>query len=85
MTDPKTEPERPTHAARPRLPSTPWTWLVIAYAVYGAAVLLLFLAAGLLGWSAEGEERDALPLSVRQAPGGYRSYHLWHSGYQGGK
>jgi hypothetical protein len=79
------EPGRPSPTRRPRLPSTPWTWRVIAYGVYGVAVLAAFLAAGFLGWSSEGEERDALPQSVRQAPGGYRSYHLWHSGYQGGK
>jgi hypothetical protein len=80
-----TEPERPPHARRPRLPAAPWTWLVIAYGIYGVAVLVAFLAAGFWGWSSESEDRDALPLSVRQAPGGYRSYHLWHSGYQGGK
>jgi hypothetical protein len=49
------------------------------------AVLLAYLLAGFTGYSYESEERDSLPLSVRQAPGGYRSYHLWHSGYQGGK
>ncbi|MGZ6141826.1 MAG: hypothetical protein ACXWLM_00750 [Myxococcales bacterium] len=26
-----------------------------------------------------------IPASVRSSPGGYRSYHFWHSGYQGGK
>jgi hypothetical protein len=26
-----------------------------------------------------------VPASVRSSPGGYRSYHFWHSGYQGGK
>lgn len=30
-------------------------------------------------------ERDFVPADVRQAPGGYRSFHFWHSGYQGGK
>jgi hypothetical protein len=23
--------------------------------------------------------------SVRSSPGGYRSYHFWHSGFSGGK
>ena len=30
-------------------------------------------------------ERDEIPASVRSSPGGYRSYHFWHTGYQGGK
>jgi hypothetical protein len=32
-----------------------------------------------------GTERDEVPASVRTSPGGYRSYHFWHSGYHGGK
>lgn len=30
-------------------------------------------------------ERDEVPMSVRSSPGGYRSFHFWHSGYHGGK
>jgi hypothetical protein len=30
-------------------------------------------------------ERDEVPTSVRSSPGGYRSFHFWHSGYHGGK
>jgi hypothetical protein len=30
-------------------------------------------------------ERDTVPAGVRSSPGGYRSYHFWHSGYHGGK
>ena len=26
-----------------------------------------------------------VPASVRSSPGGYRSYHFWHSGFHGGK
>jgi hypothetical protein len=69
----------------PKIPRARPSWLVIAYASFGALVLLLYFAAGIFGWSFEEEARDAVPLSVRQTPGGYRSYHLWHSGYQGGK
>lgn len=32
-----------------------------------------------------GPERDEIPASVRSSPGGYRSYHFWHTGYHGGK
>jgi len=69
----------------PRLPRTRPSWLVRVYAALGVLVLLVYFVAGLLGWSVDSDERDALPLSVRQSPGGYRSYHLWHSGFQGGK
>jgi len=68
-----------------KLPGSGWSWLVKGYAVLGVSALVTFLAAGVFGWSWGIEDRDALPASVRQAPGGYRSYHLWHSGYQGGK
>lgn len=30
-------------------------------------------------------ENDRLPENARQAPGGYRTYIYWNSGYQGGK
>jgi hypothetical protein len=30
-------------------------------------------------------ERQRVPADVRQSPGGYRSFHFWHSGYRGGK
>ena len=69
----------------PRVPRAGPSWLALAYGALGVLVVAGYLLSGLLGWSFESEERDALPASVRQAPGGYRSYHLWHSGYQGGK
>jgi len=79
-----TEP-RPPKLTGPGVPRPRWTWLVLGYGVYGALLLLAYLVAGFSGYSYESQERDLVPLSVRQAPGGYRSYHLWHSGYQGGK
>jgi hypothetical protein len=30
-------------------------------------------------------QHSQIPASVRSSPGGYRSYHFWHSGFQGGK
>jgi hypothetical protein len=69
----------------PRVPRSKPSWLVLVYGGFGLLVVLSYLGAGLLGFSFDEEERDAVPLSVRQTPGGYRSYHLWHSGYQGGK
>jgi hypothetical protein len=32
-----------------------------------------------------GPERDEIPGDVKASPGGYRSFHFWHSGYHGGK
>lgn len=80
-----TDREPSTGAPAPKLPKRGLSWLVKAYGGFGALVLLVYLAAGIFGWSSDDEDRDALPSSVRQAPGGYRSYHLWHAGYQGGK
>ncbi len=37
------------------------------------------------GWEPAAPERDEIPASVRSSPGGYRSFHFWHSGYHGGK
>lgn len=37
------------------------------------------------GWEPATPERDEIPASVRSSPGGYRSFHFWHSGYRGGK
>jgi hypothetical protein len=69
----------------PRIPRQKPSWLAISYGVLGVVLVVGYLLSGFLGWSFEDEERGALPAGVRQAPGGYRSYHLWHSGYQGGK
>ena len=80
-----TEREPSTGPSAPKLPRERPSWLVIGYGGLGALVLLAYFAAGLFGWSVDEEDREAVPLSVRQAPGGYRSYHLWHAGYQGGK
>ena len=51
----------------------------------GGGVLVLYLAAGFLGWDFRSTERETVPASVRTAPGGYRTFHFWHTGYHGGK
>jgi hypothetical protein len=55
------------------------------YRLLIAGGLGLYLAAGILGWEVEGGQRQQIPASVRQSPGGYRSFHFWHSGFHGGK
>jgi hypothetical protein len=69
----------------PQPPGGKPSGLVLAYGAVGALTVLLYLGSGLFGWSWASEERAALPAGVRQAPGGYRTFHFWHSGYQGGK
>jgi hypothetical protein len=79
------EPGAPAGGHGPRVPRLKPSWLVRVYTGFGLVLVLAYLVAGLSGFSFESEDRDAVPLSVRHSPGGYRSYHLWHSGYQGGK
>jgi hypothetical protein len=49
------------------------------------AVVLLFSVSQVLGWRLGTEPKEHAPTSVRSSPGGYRSYHFWHSGTSGGK
>jgi hypothetical protein len=79
------EPDPSAPSSGPRIPRPGPSGLALAYGGLGAVLIAGYLLSGLLGWSFESEERALLPAGVRQAPGGYRSYHLWHSGYQGGK
>ena len=55
------------------------------YLVLGGGVLLLYVVAAAAGWELSTSPRQVLPADVRNSPGGYRSFHFWHSGYRGGK
>ena len=55
------------------------------YLVLGTGVLLLYGVAAWSGWELSTSQRQKLPADVRNSPGGYRSFHFWHSGYHGGK
>ncbi|HNN93979.1 MAG TPA: hypothetical protein PKI03_16995 [Pseudomonadota bacterium] len=55
------------------------------YGLFCVAVLFLQLLIELRGWGFSPGERVHVPPSVRQSPGGYRSYHFWHRGVHGGK
>ena len=50
------------------------------YAAYALAILGLYGAASWLGWELFPARRGFIPASVRQAPGGYRSYGYWRGG-----
>jgi hypothetical protein len=54
------------------------------YVIGSLAILAGWVVAAQAGWSPT-EPAYVLPPSVRQSPGGYRSFHFWHSGYQPGK
>ena len=53
------------------------------YLLLGTAVLVLYAAAA--WWELTTAPRQFVPADVRNSPGGYRSFHFWHSGYHGGK
>lgn len=55
------------------------------YLVFGVGLLFFYLVAAWLGWEFGMQPRQVLPPDVRNSPGGYRSFHFWHSGYRGGK
>jgi hypothetical protein len=55
------------------------------YMFFGGGLLVAYLAATVSGWQVGSPEQQRLPPSVRSSPGGYRSFHFWHSGFHGGK
>jgi hypothetical protein len=55
------------------------------YLVLGGGLLMLYATAAWAGWELSLAPRQQLPPDVRNSPGGYRSFHFWHSGYRGGK
>ena len=74
----------------PDLPAVPRARRSIAVAVYAvlaAGALAAWVSSDALGWplGRTQSERDIVPAGVRSSPGGYRAFHFWHSGYQGGK
>ena len=59
-----------------------WIWFYRAWVV---GLLAFFAAGGLLGLRLGSTPHERIPPSVRSSPGGYRSFHFWHSGFSGGK
>lgn len=55
------------------------------YLGYGVVTILAYAAIALTGYEFGDPVREFVPADVRQSPGGYRSFHFWHSGYRGGK
>jgi len=55
------------------------------YLILGVVVIGLYGLVAFSGKEFGNAERQRVPADVRQSPGGYRSFHFWHSGYRGGK
>ena len=59
-----------------------WTWV---YIFLSSLIVTTFVTYRVTGWEWGDAPREHLPASARQSPGGYRSFHFWHSGFHGGK
>ena len=55
------------------------------YLVLGIALIAGYGLVAFSGREFGDPQRDRIPPEVRNAPGGYRSFHFWHTGYRGGK
>jgi len=55
------------------------------YLTIGAIIIAGYGFVAFTGKEFGDPERQRVPADVRQSPGGYRSFHFWHSGYRGGK
>jgi hypothetical protein len=53
--------------------------------IIGIVILAVYGLVAFTGKEFGDPERQRVPPDVRQSPGGYRSFHFWHSGYRGGK
>ena len=70
---------------QPPLPRAPRSRRVIALVVFAAALVGGYAWTAYTDYQPDAPERDEVPASVRASPGGYRSFHFWHSGFHGGK
>ena len=59
--------------------------LVKIYLIGGILLLGLYGLVALTGKEFGDSQRQIIPAGARQSPGGYRSFHFWHTGYRGGK
>ena len=59
--------------------------MVWFYRAWVVAALCLFVWGSVSGRRILGPAQQRIDPSIRSSPGGYRSYHFWHSGFSGGK
>lgn len=69
----------------PPVPRPRRSAMAIVLGVFGLLVTTGYAALAYTDYEPGSPERDEIPASVRSSPGGYRSFHFWHSGYHGGK
>jgi hypothetical protein len=55
------------------------------YLAVGALLLGLYAWSEAVGWESAGAATQRMPESVRQSPGGWRTWTFWHRGVRGGK
>jgi hypothetical protein len=70
---------------RPPVPRAKLSRGAIVLAVFGALVTGGYSAFAYTDYEPGSPAREEIPASVRSSPGGYRTFHFWHSGYHGGK
>jgi hypothetical protein len=58
---------------------------VRTYLVAGALLVGLYALGELVGWEPTSTVRGRIEPSVRQSPGGWRTWTFWHRGVRGGK
>lgn len=85
MSDPARPPAAPAAADLPRVPTTTLARATKLWLGACALVVVGYVVAAASGWEPGNPARDEIPVSVRSSPGGYRTFHFWHSGYHGGK
>ena len=69
----------------PAIPRVPLSRRAIVLGAFSALVIVGYGAIAYSDYEPGTPARDDIPASVRSSPGGYRSFHFWHSGYHGGK
>ena len=56
-----------------------------AYLLAGGGLVGLYGAGEVFGWEGSSPPHGRIDPSVRQSPGGWRSWTFWHQGIHGGK
>ena len=58
---------------------------VSGFRVFQCTQVAIYAIAGFTGYRSMSAEREKIDPTVRSSPGGYRSFHFWHTGFAGGK
>lgn len=81
-----TEPAPSAPAADlPPVPRSKLSTAALVLAAFGALTVGGYSVFAYTDYEPGSPAREEIPASVRSSPGGYRSFHFWHTGYHGGK